>query len=107
MLGTQMGNARPNNSAEAVAHLLNETKASRVIVSSPYAKTLRSAIASISDTTSIKTILQPEPSIYKLPHIEPIEPWTYPLIPSEEKDLPFVMIHSSGSTGFPKVNPYT
>jgi len=94
---------RPNNSPEAVAHLLLITGTTHVIVSDNFASKLQDAVDSEpGKLENIRVIPQPNEGIYRRDR-GVLEPWEYPLAFDKEMELPFVVIHSSGSTGFPSV----
>ena len=94
---------RPNNSPAAVAHLLLITGATHVVVSEHFASKLHDAIDSAAGKLgNLRVIPQPNAGFYKQGQVAP-SPWEYPLAFEKEMELPFVVIHSSGSTGFPSV----
>lgn len=94
---------RPNNSPAAVAHLLSITGATHVVVPQHFVSKLQDAVdTDAGKLGKLRVILQPDPDIYKQGRVAP-SPWEYPLAFEKEMELPFVIIHSSGSTGFPSV----
>ncbi|KAJ7593365.1 L-aminoadipate-semialdehyde dehydrogenase [Mycena floridula] len=83
-----------NNSAAAVQHLMQETGSNHII----YGEKFKPILAQLSSTFEF------------IPHTS-FSPWSTPpdfkafpavLTPDQERDRPGVILHSSGSTGFPK-----
>ena len=87
-------------------HLLKQTQAGSIITSASFTNTIETALSTIPTGEEVpKLILQPSGDVYG-----PIArqrnwnvSWQYPLEYEQEVELPFVIIHSSGSTGYPKV----
>ncbi|KAH7929842.1 putative aminoadipate reductase [Leucogyrophana mollusca] len=95
----------PNNSPAAIAHLLTATKALHIIVQDGFLPSADAALSHLSDPSSVKIVLQPSPDVFSASarearpektRWEPILDW------KDEFMLPITVIHSSGSTGFPK-----
>ncbi|KAG8879407.1 hypothetical protein FRB97_001634 [Tulasnella sp. 331] len=93
-----------NNSPAAIAHLLQITKSSHIITHASYAEKATKAVALQPPNVTVPIIHQANPEIYS-PETRAINPnvvWQPRLSWMEEADLPALIIHSSGSTGFPK-----
>jgi len=87
-------------------HLLKETHADSVIVSVSFIDAVETALSTIPSGSKVpKLVIQPSGNLYspmarqKNWNIS----WQHPLEYEQETELPFVIIHSSGSTGYPKV----
>ncbi|KAF8549988.1 L-aminoadipate-semialdehyde dehydrogenase [Imleria badia] len=72
----------PNNSPPATAHLLTATNASHIIVQDTLLSSASAALTHLADPSSTH--------------------WDPPLSPDVEFLLPITVVHSSGSTGYPK-----
>ncbi|GJJ05921.1 putative NRPS-like protein biosynthetic cluster [Clathrus columnatus] len=95
----------PRNSAIAIAHLMKETKCGYVWVTDGTMKDL--AEEAIEINTDIKPILRRFPSFNDLYQTEPsFLPETYDDTPVPISTLA-VILHSSGSTSFPKIRIFT
>ncbi|KAF8511947.1 L-aminoadipate-semialdehyde dehydrogenase [Hysterangium stoloniferum] len=97
----------PNNSPPAVLHLLMKTQAEAVIASDTFIHIVDSALKlsdGQSDVVRPRLISQPSSDIYNAEARKCHQDiaWKYPLEFAEESELPYVIIHSSGSTGYPK-----
>ncbi|EIW83278.1 L-aminoadipate-semialdehyde dehydrogenase [Coniophora puteana RWD-64-598 SS2] len=95
----------PNNSPPAIAHLIKTTKSCAVIAQDGYAPAVEAALTHLDDPSSVKIISQPVSDVYgpgaQKAHPEKIK-WDPILDPEEEIRMPVTIIHSSGSTGYPK-----
>ncbi|KAF8839463.1 L-aminoadipate-semialdehyde dehydrogenase [Paxillus ammoniavirescens] len=95
----------PNNSPPAIAHLLTVTNATHVIVQDTLLPSATAALAHLADPASVTIINQPSSEIFGS-HARTANPantrWDPPLSWKDEFLLPVSVIHSSGSTGFPK-----
>ncbi|KAG8213592.1 L-aminoadipate-semialdehyde dehydrogenase [Butyriboletus roseoflavus] len=95
----------PNNSPPAIAHLLTVTNASHIIVQDAMHSSATAALAHLPDPSSVSIIHQPSSEVFS-PDARATHPdkthWDPPLSPDVEFLLPVTIIHSSGSTGFPK-----
>ncbi|KAG8964763.1 hypothetical protein FRC03_001374 [Tulasnella sp. 419] len=97
----------PNNSAPAVAHLLKSTNASHVVVQPVFDQTVKEASAILAEGgLSVTTVAQPDPQVYSTSSQAnaPAEKlsWTHAIDYQAEQDHVAFIVHSSGSTGFPK-----
>ncbi|KAJ8588016.1 acetyl-CoA synthetase-like protein, partial [Rhizopogon salebrosus TDB-379] len=95
----------PNNSPPAIAHLLTVTNAAHMIVQDVLLPSATAALAHLSDPSSVTIINQPSPEVFssasrslypEKTRWDPVLDW------KDEFLLPVTVIHSSGSTGFPK-----
>ncbi|KAG2150554.1 L-aminoadipate-semialdehyde dehydrogenase [Suillus clintonianus] len=95
----------PNNSPPAIAHLLTVTNATHFIVQDVHLPSATAALTHLSDPSSVTIINQPSSEVFgsvarslypEKTHWDPVLNW------EDEFLLPVTMIHSSGSTGFPK-----
>ncbi|KAF9219622.1 L-aminoadipate-semialdehyde dehydrogenase [Gyrodon lividus] len=95
----------PNNSPPAMANLLAVTNATHVIVQDTLLPSATAALPHLADPTSVTIINQPSSDIFGS-HVRTAHPektrWDPPLSWKDEFLLPVSIIHSSGSTGFPK-----
>ncbi|KAG8995366.1 hypothetical protein FRB94_009200 [Tulasnella sp. JGI-2019a] len=93
-----------NNAPAAVAHLLHSVKASHIIAHSAYAHIAIEAASLLPPGVVVQLINQADPEIYdsKARDIALGVAWNARVSWEEEADLPALIIHSSGSTGFPK-----
>ncbi|KAF8587429.1 L-aminoadipate-semialdehyde dehydrogenase [Ramaria rubella] len=95
----------PNNSPAAIVHLLYQTRAESVITSAPLMNVVDSALDNFPNDSKVpRVIAQPSGELYG-PTARRNNwnfTWQYPLEFSQEGEQPFVIIHSSGSTGYPK-----
>ncbi|GJJ05919.1 putative NRPS-like protein biosynthetic cluster [Clathrus columnatus] len=94
----------PRNSAIAIAHLMKETRCGYIWVTDG---TMKLAEEAIEINTDLKTILRKFPSFDDLYQTEPsFLPETYDDSPVS-LSTPSVILHSSGSTSFPKIRMLT
>ncbi|KAG2059105.1 L-aminoadipate-semialdehyde dehydrogenase [Suillus hirtellus] len=95
----------PNNSPSAIAHLLTVTNATHVIVQDALLSPAAAALTHLSNPTSVTIINQPSSDVFgsasRSFHPEKTR-WDPALKWENESLLPVTVIHSSGSTGFPK-----
>ncbi|KAH7912004.1 L-aminoadipate-semialdehyde dehydrogenase [Hygrophoropsis aurantiaca] len=95
----------PNNSPPAIAHLLTATNALHIIVQDSLVPSANASLHHLGDQLSVKVILQPNSEVYspstRLQNPEKTR-WERILDWKDEFLLPVTVIHSSGSTGFPK-----
>ncbi|KAG9316268.1 hypothetical protein JVU11DRAFT_2297 [Chiua virens] len=95
----------PNNSPPAIAHLLTVTNASHIIVQDSLLSPATAALSHLADPSSVSIIHQPPSDVFgpnaRVSHPDKTH-WDPPLSPDVEFLLPITIIHSSGSTGFPK-----
>lgn len=96
-----------NNSVAAIAHLLKATTALYMIVHPNYLPRAEEAIEQITQEggNPPRIILQAQRQVWR--STEPVEPFPRALTPEQEGPLPVFIVHSSGSTGFPKVSSVT
>lgn len=95
----------PNNSPQAIAHLLTVTNASHVIVQhTPFPSAIE-ALAHLADTSSVPIVHQPLSDVFgpdaRVAHPDKTR-WDSPLGLDAEYLLPIAIIHSSGLSVFPK-----
>ena len=94
----------PNNSPHAIAHLLSVTNTSHVFVQDAQIPAASEALTLLAES-SVSIIRQPSPDVYG-PEARAAHPdkthWEPALSPEAEFLLSVNIIHSSGSTGFPK-----
>lgn len=95
----------PNNSPPAIAHLLNVTNATHMIVQDVLLPSATAALTYLNNPSSVTIINQPSPDVFgsaarslypEKTRWDPVLKW------EDEYLLPITIIHSSGSTGFPK-----
>ncbi|KIJ67974.1 hypothetical protein HYDPIDRAFT_83419 [Hydnomerulius pinastri MD-312] len=95
----------PNNSPPAVAHLLTVTNATHIIVQDTLLSSAAASLAHLADPASVTVINQPSSEVFSS-HARATYPekarWVPPLDWEDEFLLPVTIIHSSGSTGYPK-----
>lgn len=95
----------PNNSPSAIAHLLTVTNVTHVIVQDALLPSAAAALTHLSNPSSVTIINQPSFDIFgsaaRALHPEKTR-WDPALKWEDEYLLPVTVIHSSGSTGFPK-----
>ncbi|KAF8441638.1 L-aminoadipate-semialdehyde dehydrogenase [Boletus edulis BED1] len=95
----------PNNSPPAIAHLLTITNASHIIVQDALLPSATTALTHLAVPSSVSIIHQPPSDVFgpdaRVAHPDRTH-WDPPLTPDVEFLLPVTIIHSSGSTGFPK-----
>ncbi|KAG2119614.1 uncharacterized protein F5147DRAFT_795582 [Suillus discolor] len=95
----------PNNSPSAIAHLLTVTNATHVIVQDALLPSAAAALTHLSNPSSVTIINQPSSDVFgsaaRSLHPEKTR-WDPALKWEDEYLLPVTVIHSSGSTGFPK-----
>ncbi|KAG1829201.1 L-aminoadipate-semialdehyde dehydrogenase [Suillus variegatus] len=95
----------PNNSPSAIAHLLTVTNATHVIVQDALLPSATTALTHLSNPSSVTIINQPSSDVFgsatRSLHPEKTR-WDPALKWEDEYLLPVTIIHSSGSTGFPK-----
>ncbi|KAM0749958.1 L-aminoadipate-semialdehyde dehydrogenase [Meredithblackwellia eburnea MCA 4105] len=91
-----------NNSPPAIAHLCHETKSSFLVVAPQYVELARESLA--AGAGDIEMVNMPDPEVYgkKAQKENPDCVFEEPLTPDEEGPLTAFIVHSSGSTGFPK-----
>jgi acyl-CoA synthetase (AMP-forming)/AMP-acid ligase II len=95
----------PNNSPPAIAHLLTNTNATHMIVQDVLLPSATAAIAHLNDPSSVTIINQPPSDVFSAASrsLSPEKTrWNPVLEWKDEFLLPVSIIHSSGSTGFPK-----
>jgi acyl-CoA synthetase (AMP-forming)/AMP-acid ligase II len=95
----------PNNSPPAIAHLLTVTNATHMIVQDVLLPSATAALTYLNNPSSVTIINQPSPDVFgsaarslypEKTRWDPVLKW------EDEYLLPITIIHSSGSTGFPK-----
>ncbi|KAG1775414.1 L-aminoadipate-semialdehyde dehydrogenase [Suillus placidus] len=95
----------PNNSPPAIAHLLTVTNATHMIVQDVLLPSASAALTHLSDPSSVTIINQPSSDVFgsaaRTLYPEKTR-WDPTLKWEDEFLLPVTIIHSSGSTGFPK-----
>ncbi|KAG2088169.1 L-aminoadipate-semialdehyde dehydrogenase [Suillus discolor] len=95
----------PNNSPSAIAHLLTVTDATHVIVQDALLPPAAAALTHLSNPSSVTIINQPSSDVFgsaaRSLHPEKTR-WDPALKWEDESLLPVTVIHTSGSTGFPK-----
>ncbi|KAH7888517.1 L-aminoadipate-semialdehyde dehydrogenase, partial [Phlebopus sp. FC_14] len=95
----------PNNSPPAIAHLLTVTNTTHVIVQDTLLPSAVASLTHLADKSSVTIINQPPSDVFSS-HARSSNPqktyWDPPLSWEDEFLLPVSIIHSSGSTGFPK-----
>ncbi|GAA5849618.1 hypothetical protein JCM9279_007290 [Rhodotorula babjevae] len=93
----------PNNSPPAIAHLCTATKASYLFTAPSYLDAANEALALATEHKFEVLDLAP-PAVYsdKAIATSTIEPYPVALDPVDEGALTAFIVHSSGSTGFPK-----
>lgn len=95
----------PNNSPPAIAHLLTVTNATHVIVQDVLLPSATAALTHLDNPSSVTIINQPSSDTFG-PAARSLYPektrWDPVLKWEDEFLLPITIIHSSGSTGFPK-----
>ncbi|OAX43282.1 L-aminoadipate-semialdehyde dehydrogenase [Rhizopogon vinicolor AM-OR11-026] len=95
----------PNNSPPATAHLLTKTNATHMIVQDVLLPSATAALAHLNDPSSVTIINQPPSDVFNAAS-RSLSPentrWNPVLEWKDEFLLPVSIIHSSGSTGFPK-----
>ncbi|KAG1862517.1 L-aminoadipate-semialdehyde dehydrogenase [Suillus subalutaceus] len=95
----------PNNSPPAIAHLLTVTNATHMIVQDVLLPSATEALTHLSNPSSVTIINQPSSDVFG-PAARSLYPektrWDPALKWEDEYLLPVTIIHSSGSTGFPK-----
>jgi acyl-CoA synthetase (AMP-forming)/AMP-acid ligase II len=100
----------PNNSPPAIAHLLTATNASHIIVQDTLLSSATAALAHLPDPSSVSIVHQPPSHVFG-PEARATHPnkthWHPPLSPDVEFFLPITVVHSSGSTGYPKAATMT
>ncbi|KAG1719306.1 L-aminoadipate-semialdehyde dehydrogenase [Suillus lakei] len=95
----------PNNSPPAIAHLLTVTNTTHMIVQDVLLPSAAAALTHLNDSSSVTIIKQPSSEVFSSAarslHPEKTR-WDPVLNWEDEFLLPVTIIHSSGSTGFPK-----
>ncbi|ORY46225.1 hypothetical protein BCR35DRAFT_356262 [Leucosporidium creatinivorum] len=91
-----------NNSPAAVAHLIQATSSSHLFLGPGYETTGAQAAALLPSGLSLPLIPLCDPTIYGPKAQTSFTPFPPPLTPSQETALTAFIVHSSGSTGFPK-----
>ncbi|KAG0707371.1 L-aminoadipate-semialdehyde dehydrogenase, partial [Suillus ampliporus] len=95
----------PNNSPPAISHLLTVTNATHIIVQDALLPSATAALGHLGDSSSVKVINQPSSEVFgsaarslypEKTRWDPVLDW------EDEFLLPVTIVHSSGSTGFPK-----
>ncbi|KAG2076388.1 L-aminoadipate-semialdehyde dehydrogenase [Suillus decipiens] len=95
----------PNNSPPAIAHLLTVTNATHMIVQDVLLPSASIILTHLSNPGSVTIINQPSSDIFSSAahSLYPEKTrWDPALIWEDEFLLPVTIVHSSGSTGFPK-----
>ncbi|KAG1858184.1 L-aminoadipate-semialdehyde dehydrogenase [Suillus subluteus] len=95
----------PNNSPPAIAHLLTVTNATHMIVQDVLLPSATAALTHLSNPGSVTIINQPSSDVFgsAARSLYPEKTrWDPALKWEDEYLLPVTIIHSSGSTGFPK-----
>ncbi|KAL8281447.1 hypothetical protein RQP46_006131 [Phenoliferia psychrophenolica] len=93
-----------NNSSAAIAHLLKETRSTHLILHPAYAKVAAEALATLDSGFSCETVPMAKAEVYseEARKSNPSATWSPALTPEEEASTVAFIVHSSGSTGFPK-----
>ncbi|EJU02829.1 L-aminoadipate-semialdehyde dehydrogenase [Dacryopinax primogenitus] len=96
-----------NNSSAAVSHLLEATASTHIIAHPTFLHVVEEAISKDPPTHSVHIIRQVNDEVYDAAAREEGDKtgkttFHCPLKPEEEEHLPAFIVHSSGSTGFPK-----
>lgn len=94
-----------NNSVAAVAHLCKQTRSSHLIYGAKYEKTAREAQALLqSEGVEIQVVPETRYPLWGAGGVRDakIPPYPARLTPEQEAQRACVLLHSSGSTGFPK-----
>lgn len=95
----------PNNSPPAIAHLLTVTNATHMIVQDTLLSSATASLAHLNDPSSMTIINQPSSEVFSAASrsLSPEKTrWDPVLDWKDEFLLPVTVVHSSGSTGFPK-----
>lgn len=95
-----------NNSVPALTHLLKTTGATTLVVHPSLIANAKGAIAELAEDAtnqSCQLVDIADKSLWD--NDESVKPYPRALTPEQEGPLPVFIVHSSGSTGFPKVSP--
>jgi acyl-CoA synthetase (AMP-forming)/AMP-acid ligase II len=90
----------PNNSPPALAHLLETTRSTHLLVGPGHESSAAQAVSLLDG--NFPSIPLCSPSVYSSKSQALSTPYTPPLAPADETNLTAFIVHSSGSTGFPK-----
>jgi acyl-CoA synthetase (AMP-forming)/AMP-acid ligase II len=94
-----------NNSVAAVAHLCKQTRSSHLVYGTKYETTARQAQAALAaEGVSIEIVAEKRFPLWGTGGVRESKIVSYParFAPEEEAKRTCVILHSSGSTGFPK-----
>ncbi|ORY88492.1 acetyl-CoA synthetase-like protein [Leucosporidium creatinivorum] len=90
-----------NNTPAAVAHLIKATQSSHLIIGPAYEQIGAETLA-LGQNEGVKLVQLAEPSVHDSKAQALVKPYPPALSPAEESKLIAFIVHSSGSTGFPK-----
>jgi acyl-coenzyme A synthetase/AMP-(fatty) acid ligase/thioester reductase-like protein len=102
-LDTVMFFPSPHNTTTVQAHLLSATKSTRFLYASEYAVNVNEILSNQASTVPIKGTQVPSLDHFLAKDI--VEPVPYTCIFDEVRHKPFVILHTSGTTGIPKPIP--
>ncbi|KZO94102.1 acetyl-CoA synthetase-like protein [Calocera viscosa TUFC12733] len=96
-----------NNSAAAISHLLEATGSTHIITHQTFIPVVEEALSKYPPKQPVKLLPQVGDELYNADaRLQGGKTgkttWRLPLTPEEEENLPAFIVHSSGSTGFPK-----
>ncbi|KAM0746573.1 acetyl-CoA synthetase-like protein [Meredithblackwellia eburnea MCA 4105] len=93
-----------NNSPAAIARLLEETGSTHLVLHPTYAKVAAEGIDLMPEDKKVTVVPIADPEVYgaRARKENPTLEWDYPLSWEDEADTLCFILHSSGSTGFPK-----
>ncbi|CDZ97355.1 Non-ribosomal peptide synthetase/alpha-aminoadipate reductase and related enzymes [Phaffia rhodozyma] len=101
----------PNNSPAVNAHLLSLTSAKYLLAHSTSYQVASDGAAHYPQGFQCDIFDMPSPDVYSSDKVEAAVQakleWDWPLTPDQEADLLAVLMHSSGTTGMPKLIPMT
>jgi acyl-coenzyme A synthetase/AMP-(fatty) acid ligase len=94
-----------NNSVPALTHLLKATGTTTLVVHPSLASNGRAAIDDLAQAApdqACRLVDIADKALWDT--VDPVKAYPRALTPEEEGPLPVFIVHSSGSTGFPKVS---
>lgn len=90
-----------NNPPPAIAHLLKATNSTHLLVGPAYEQVGAETLA-LGQNEGVKLVQLADPSVHSAKAQLSVRPYTPPLSAAEESKQIAFIVHSSGSTGFPK-----